>query len=53
MQASREAVLERMREISVEEKIKAALSIGDNFSWLKPTPLEDDHARSGSDAERC
>jgi hypothetical protein len=28
--------MERIRRMSVEERIAAALTMGDRFSWLKP-----------------
>jgi len=34
---SRQHELERLRRMSVEDRIKAALSIGERFAWLKPT----------------
>ncbi len=27
--------LERLRKMTIEERVKAALSMGDRFSWLK------------------
>jgi hypothetical protein len=33
---SREHELARLRRTSIEDRIKAALSMGDRFSWLKP-----------------
>ena len=35
---SRERELARFRNLSVEERIVAALSMGTRFAWLKPTP---------------
>ena len=34
--SSREKEMERIRRMSVEERIAAALTMGDRFSWLKP-----------------
>lgn len=35
---ARERELERIRRLSVQERIVAALTIGARFSWLKPKP---------------
>jgi hypothetical protein len=34
---SRERELARLRSLSVEERIVAALTMGTRFAWLKPT----------------
>ncbi len=39
--ASRKAEMERVREMSVEERILAALSMKANFAWLQPTRIAD------------
>lgn len=39
---SRNHELERLRRMSVEDRIKAALSIGDRFAWLRPTARKRD-----------
>jgi hypothetical protein len=36
--ASRQAEVDRVRKLTVEERIKAALSLGTRFSWLRPAP---------------
>jgi hypothetical protein len=33
------AELERVRRMTVEERIKAALSMGDRLAWLNPVPV--------------
>lgn len=35
---ARERELERIRRLSVHERIVAALTMGARFSWLKPAP---------------
>jgi len=35
---SRERELARLRSLSVEERIVAALTMGTRFAWLKPVP---------------
>jgi hypothetical protein len=37
---SLEAELERLAKMSIEEKIKEALTMGRRFSWLKPAPTK-------------
>jgi len=36
---SREAEVARIGQMTVEERIKAALRMGQRFSWLKPVPV--------------
>jgi hypothetical protein len=36
---SREAEVVRIGQMTVEERIKAALRMGQRFSWLKPAPV--------------
>jgi len=36
--ASRQAEIERIRALTVEERIKAALSLADRFAALRPAP---------------
>jgi len=36
---SREAEVARVGQMTVEERIKAALRMGQRFSWLKPAPV--------------
>jgi hypothetical protein len=36
---SREAEVARIEQMTVEERIKAALGMGQRFSWLKPAPV--------------
>jgi hypothetical protein len=35
------AELERVRRMTMEERIKAALSIPADFAWINPTPAPD------------
>jgi hypothetical protein len=35
---SRERELARLKSLSVEERVVAALTMGARFAWLKPTP---------------
>jgi len=37
---SRELELERLGRMTVEARIKAALSIGTRFAWLKPAAMD-------------
>jgi len=37
-QAADRAQQDRIRRMSVEDRIKEALTIGDRFTWLKPAP---------------
>jgi hypothetical protein len=37
---SRAAELARLRQLSVQERIKTALTIGTRFTWLKPMPAD-------------
>lgn len=39
--ASQAREWERLRRMSVEERIAAALAIGGKFSWLKPAPKDE------------
>lgn len=39
---SRAAELERLRKMSVEERIKMALTLDQRFAWLKPAPRAQD-----------
>jgi hypothetical protein len=36
-----EAELERLRAMTVEDRIKAALSLRKRFAWLQPTSAND------------
>jgi hypothetical protein len=38
--ASLAAEIERTRRMTTEERIKAALSMGDRFAWLDPAPRD-------------
>ncbi len=40
LEQSRHHELERLRRMSVEERIKAALSMGDRYAWLRPAPRQ-------------
>jgi hypothetical protein len=33
--------LTRLRRMSIEERVKAALSMGERFAWLRPAPRDD------------
>jgi hypothetical protein len=37
---SRNAELARLRRLSIEERIKAALTMSVRFAWLAPTPKD-------------
>jgi hypothetical protein len=42
------AELERLRQMTMEERIKAALSMPADFSWINPTPATaKNHVRRG------
>jgi hypothetical protein len=42
------AELERLRRMTMEERIKAALSMPDDFTWINPTPVTgENHGRGG------
>lgn len=36
---SRAKELARLRRLSIEDRIKAALSLSQRYSWLKPKPV--------------
>jgi hypothetical protein len=40
-EAALRSEIERVRRMTIEERIKAALSMGQRFSWLQPVASED------------
>jgi hypothetical protein len=40
-EAALRAQIERVRRLTIEERIKAALSMGERFSWLQPVAGQD------------
>ena len=40
-QASLQAEIERVRRMTVEERILAALQMKSKFAWLQPSPVEE------------
>jgi len=39
--ASLQAEIKRVRAMSVEERILSALTLGSNFQWIQPTPINE------------
>ncbi len=41
-EASFQAELERVRGMSIEQRVLEALTMSERFAWLVPTPLQDE-----------
>ncbi|MBX3744748.1 MAG: hypothetical protein KF833_05515 [Verrucomicrobiae bacterium] len=39
-QASLQAEIERVAAMTIEERVRAALSMGDRFAWISPVPID-------------